>query len=116
MSIFCSEDGLELQLPGSIFTHHNLYPERFLRNQMTGFFGPLDETEIPGKKILFITHIEELAWILDPVEVEMEDGATLRGKVLVYKGESGAVYLGGDSQSLAKGLDKGGLSGSHFTR
>ena len=60
--------------PGTILIDFDLCNEGIFRDQVTGFFGPLNETAGPGIKILFISHIKELTGILNPVEVKMKNG------------------------------------------
>ncbi len=93
-----------------LYTHFDI---RF-GQQRLHFLGPFGETVVAAVEIFLVTDVVSLGKTVDSVEIEMIDGLSAGGHILVDDGESGAAHVVGRAEGTAQLFDKGGLSGAHL--
>ena len=86
-----------------------------IRNKVGSHFGPLNQTKIPTKEIVFVTDIIQLFLALYSVQIEVINGSNF-ALVFVYKREGWTAYFIGNAQMQAEFLDQRGFSSAHFSR
>lgn len=98
----------------SITKYRDANLQSIVRDKMGGLFRPFDKTNIPAVKIIFITEVEQLRWIIDPVEIKMINYRIVGSVVFINECECRTADFIAYPKFLTDCLDEGSLSGTHF--
>jgi hypothetical protein len=85
----------------------------FGRQVFFNFIRPFDEAPVATEEIIFITHVEQLSDLFDPVKIKMVNFPNGR-LINIYQREGGAVHCVGYAQLPANRLYQGCFSSTQI--
>jgi hypothetical protein len=97
----------------AIGQYHDLDIQVMWRQQVGYFLGPLNKTVLARVKILFVTHIQGLALVFQPVKIKVVY-FTFRDEVLIHDRERGAAHIFIRTQGRAYRFDERGFTRTHL--